>query len=108
MSMGTSYGRRRMLAIGALLAIAVAAAFIGARAGRNDSAGAVTPMQKMAQGDLEPNAQGQPYGGAGGESKEFLTALQQFHEARTAPSGVVDPGAYSAALASLNALPVAG
>jgi hypothetical protein len=46
-------------------------------------------------------------GNAGDETKEVLTAESQFAEARTAP-GIVQPGAYSAAFASLQALPVYG
>lgn len=44
----------------------------------------------------------------GGEAFEALTAQQQFAEARTAPSGIVDPGAYSAAVGSYTSLPSAG
>src|SRR5262245_27510617 len=45
----------------------------------------------------------------GDESNEGLTAQQQFADARTAPSGIVDPGAYSNAVGQLNTLtPVGG
>ncbi len=46
-------------------------------------------------------------GSAGDESKEVQTAADQFAQARTAP-GLVAPGAYSAAFASLQALPIYG
>ena len=46
-------------------------------------------------------------GNAGDESKEVTNAAEQFAQARTAP-GLVQPGAYSAAFASLQALPTYG
>src|SRR5258706_14880348 len=46
-------------------------------------------------------------GNAGDESAEQQTKAEQYAQARTAP-GIVLPGAYSAAFASLNALPVYG
>lgn len=46
-------------------------------------------------------------GNPGDETSEVATASQQFAEARTAP-GLVQPGAYSAAFTSLQALPVFG
>ena len=46
-------------------------------------------------------------GEAGDETAEALTAAEQFAQARTAP-GIVLPGAYSAAFASLAALPISG
>lgn len=46
-------------------------------------------------------------GNVGDESAEAKTREQQFAEARTAP-GVILPGAYSAAFASLSGLPVSG
>jgi hypothetical protein len=46
-------------------------------------------------------------GAAGDESKEVQNAAEQFAQARTAP-GLVQPGAYSAAFTSLQALPVYG
>ena len=51
---------------------------------------------------------GSAFGGAGGEAFEALTASQQFNEARTAPSGIVAPGAYSSALSQLDALSTVG
>ena len=46
-------------------------------------------------------------GDAGDETLEAATAAEQFAQARTAP-GIVAPGAYGAAFASLSALPIAG
>src|ERR1044071_4168419 len=46
-------------------------------------------------------------GNAGDETKEVTNAAEQFAQARTAP-GLVQPGAYSAAFASLQALPTYG
>jgi len=46
-------------------------------------------------------------GNAGDETHEVLNAAEQFAQARTAP-GLVQPGAYSAAFASLQGLPTYG
>src|SRR4051812_43662282 len=46
-------------------------------------------------------------GNVGDESAEAQTKIEQFAQARTAP-GIVLPGAYSAAFASLTGLPVSG
>lgn len=46
-------------------------------------------------------------GGGGGESAELRAQAEQYAQARTAP-GIVAPGAYSAAFASLSGLPAAG
>src|SRR6266508_2415292 len=46
-------------------------------------------------------------GNPGDESREAQTSAEQFAQARTAP-GIVLPGAYSAAFASLQGLPVSG
>ncbi len=42
---------------------------------------------------------------AGDEAGELMESLDQFAEIRTAPSGLVVPGAYAAAYADLSALP---
>lgn len=39
------------------------------------------------------------------ESKEAFTIAQEFEQARTAPSGIVQPGAYSSAYTSMQGLP---
>src|SRR3954452_3762490 len=46
-------------------------------------------------------------GNAGDETHEVTNAAEQYAQARTAP-GIVQPGAYSAAFASLQALPTYG
>jgi hypothetical protein len=46
-------------------------------------------------------------GGGGGESAELRSQAEQYAQARTAP-GIVAPGAYGAAFASLSALPASG
>ncbi len=45
---------------------------------------------------------------AGRESKEAATLAEQYAQARTAPSGIVSPGAYTAAYNQIQALPSAG
>lgn len=47
-------------------------------------------------------------GESGGESRDLATAMAQFAEARTAPTGIVPAGAYSAAFAQLSGLPATG
>src|SRR5690349_16141591 len=42
---------------------------------------------------------------AGDEAGELMESLDQFAEIRTAPTGLVAPGAYAAAYASLSSLP---
>lgn len=42
---------------------------------------------------------------AGDQAGELMTSLNQFSQARTAPTGLVKPGAYAAASAQLNSLP---
>jgi hypothetical protein len=53
------------------------------------------------------SSQGEIGGGAGAESQEARTAMEQFAAARTAP-GIVAPGAYSAALGQLSSLGTVG
>ena len=53
-------------------------------------------------------SQGVENGGSGGEAFEALTAAQQWAEARTSPSGLVNPGAYGAAFTQLQGLPAVG
>ena len=66
------------------------------------------PDRGRARGEQRPRRGRLPQAGeAGDESAEALVAAEQFAQARTAP-GVVLPGAYGAAFASLSALPVYG
>lgn len=85
----------------ALLALAALVAWV-ARGDGSDAQPAFAAKQ------LQGNWQGAENGADGGESAELMTALAQFDEARTAPSGIVNPGAYSAAYAQLTALPTVG
>jgi hypothetical protein len=64
--------------------------------------------QTLAGKLLQPETQGAENGGPGGEAADGLTAQQQFAEARTAPEGIVNPGAYSAAYSALTGLDRAG
>jgi hypothetical protein len=58
---------------------------------------------------LQPESQGTENGGRGGESYDYYSIQKEFAEARTAPNGIVAPGAYGDAVASLNALaPIGG
>src|SRR5918912_2214692 len=95
---------RRVAALVATLLV-VAAAIVAAR--MTGASPAASPLAKYAFGDNMPS-QGVENGGQGGESAELLAAAQQFAEARTAPSGIVNPGAYSAALGQLSSLPTVG
>src|SRR5207244_6983107 len=59
------------------------------------------------EGRRESRTRYSKVGNAGDESAEAKIRDEQFAEARTAP-GVILPGAYSAAFASLSGLPVSG
>src|SRR6476659_9997187 len=48
--------------------------------------------EKLERGDVEESSQGTENGGSGGESEEILRAMTEFAEARTSPSGIVNPG----------------
>src|SRR6266446_5052369 len=81
-------------------ALAVTAPLVPARAREHD--------RDRAREERRPRRGRLPQAGeAGDESAEALVAAEQFAQARTAP-GVVLPGAYGAAFASLSALPVYG
>src|ERR671917_1881267 len=58
--------------------------------------------------ELQGYWQGAETGGSGGEAFEALTAATQWAQARTAPSGVVGPGAYTSAYTQLTELPAVG
>jgi len=93
---------RRTLVVVAAIAVALAAVVGGLLATSRDSSGST--RAKIAQKQIQFESQGAEKG-AGAESNDYLTLQQQFAEARTAPSGIVDPGAYSSALGQLNGLP---
>jgi len=83
--------------------LSLSAAVVGGLlATSRDSSGST--RAKIAQKQIQFESQGAEKG-AGAESNDYLTLQQQFAEARTAPSGIVDPGAYSSALGQLNGLP---
>jgi len=99
--------RRTILVLAAVVA-ALAAALGGLISSGRTHDASRTQIQ-IAQKQIQRESQGTENGGPGGESNEYLTAQRQFAEARTAPTGLVDPGAYSAAVGALNALaPVGG
>ena len=70
----------------------------------NEDKDALTTKQRA----FLESSQGVVNGGSGGEAFEAKTAAEQFAQARTAPSGIVAPGAYSAALAHLTGLAATG
>jgi len=81
------------VAVVVILAAALAALRISARS-HTDSV-ALKQLQFESQGIDNPGA----------ESNEYLTAAQQFAEARTSPSGIVNPGAYGTAVSDLKTMP---
>ena len=69
---------------------------------------AVTPLLAL------PSFAGSPGGGGGGrfldagdQAAELMTSQGEFAQARSAPTGLVAPGAYAAAYSQLSALPAA-
>ena len=61
----------------------------------------------LVAGDISAAGKGGPKGKSGEAGREIAAGAEEMAEARNAP-GIVQPGAYSAAWASLTALPVAG
>jgi hypothetical protein len=57
---------------------------------------------------LQPESQGTANGGRGGESNDYYSIQKEFADARTAPAGIVDPGAYSLAAGQLTGLSTVG
>ncbi len=68
-------------------------------AGKDSEAGLTEEQRAFLE-----SSQGIANGGSGGEAFEAKTAADQFAQARTAPSGIVAPGAYGAAFAQLTGL----
>jgi hypothetical protein len=98
-----SFKSRRTIAVLAALIAALAAVTAGlVSAGRTHSASA---QERVALKQMQLESQGTENGGAGGEAFDSSTIAAQFAEARTAPGGIVKPGAYAGALAQLDALP---
>jgi hypothetical protein len=96
-----NFTSRRALGVLAAITVALAAAIGGLLATSRDSSGSTTTRITLKQ--LQYESQGAETG-PGGESNDYLTAQTQFAEARTAPSGIVDPGAYAGALTQLTGL----
>ena len=94
--------RRRLLAVAAALVL-VAVAAVSAHLASVPEAGV---QAKLAANEMQYGWQAAD--GPTGESAESLIAATQFTEARTAPSGVVQPGAYTAAYTQLTSLPTVG
>ena len=82
--------RTAVIAVAMLVVLAVTFAALRATSRVHANTIALKHLQFESQGADNPAA----------ESNEYLTAQQQFAEARTAPAGIVDPGAYSAAVGS--------
>lgn len=102
--MSFTHGRRVwLLAVAAAFVLAVAA-LIASRGSASDD----DLRTKLSAKEIEGNWQGADTGGLTGESAESLTAATQWAQARTAPSGIVQPGAYSAAYGSLTGLDTVG
>src|SRR4051794_8221211 len=99
--------RRSLAALIAMLAVAGTAL---AAARLTPASPSSSVLSKLALGDIHAGSQGTENGGAGGESAEMLRAMNEFAEARTAPSGIVAPGAYTSAFRQLTDLgtPVGG
>jgi photosystem II stability/assembly factor-like uncharacterized protein len=101
-------GRKRVavvLATTVAALIAVAAGLVAT--GRVHSASSVGA--KLAAKEIERGSQGTGNGGSGGESSELLAAMQQFDNARMAPSSTgAAPGAYSTAYGNLQSLKTSG
>ncbi len=95
---------RRTVAVLAVTAAALVAVGVGLVAsGRSHQASLTSVL--IAQKQLRLESQGTDrLNGGGGESNEYATGQQQFVNARTAPTGIVNPGAYSAAVTALNNL----
>ena len=88
--------RRTALVVVAVLVILAAALAALKTTGRSHTNSvALKQLQFESQGIDNPGA----------ESNEYLTAAQQFAEARTSPSGIVNPGAYGTAVSDLKAMP---
>ena len=100
--------KRRALVVLAVTGIALLAAVAGIIvSGSSHQASRTSVLIAQKQLRLESQGTARSNGG-GGESNEYMTAQQQFVNARTAPTGIVDPGAYGTAVGKLNNLPSTG
>jgi hypothetical protein len=100
-------GKRTALVLAATIVVLVAAMAGIVSSGRIGSP-RVGGDLKMATKEARTPSQGTANGGMAGESAALLAAMQQFDNARTAPSGIVSPGGYSAAYSSLQGLGTSG
>jgi hypothetical protein len=99
MSLALSRGRIAALA-GVSLSLSLAGLAIGGTGGT-----ALVPVPQL---DLSSLGHLGTVGDGGSESHELQNALEQYAQARTAPTGMVPSGAYSAAFAQLTGLPATG
>jgi len=101
--------RRPALVLAATFLIAIAAVAGLAVRGSHHASAQQQLAAKLAAKDMRFETQGTANGGQGGESAELLAAMQQFDNARTAPStSGAFSGAYSAAFGNLQALDTTG
>src|SRR3954470_7663300 len=99
---------RGLIAALAIAVLATVAIVVGGRVHeeRQREAGIFSSAaEKMGEGEVERDSPGgEANGGEGGESADLIAQKEQWDNARTAPSGIVAPGAYSAAFSSLQGL----
>src|SRR5690349_11834985 len=100
--MGRTYRVRWLLAALAVFACAAVAVTIAIRSGDADRDGGEAAFadagEKYAEGEIErPSPGGEETGADGGESAESAQLARWFQDARSAPDGIVEPGAYSKA-----------
>jgi photosystem II stability/assembly factor-like uncharacterized protein len=98
--------QRRTLAVLAAVVLALAAVVAGVVT-TNRTHHSTSLLAKLQRGDVRFTSQGQARGN-GDESAELLRGQQEYDQARLAPNGILDPGAYSAAYQQLSGLSAAG
>jgi hypothetical protein len=100
---------RLVLAAAASLSVASASLAVGAPALVGASLGTDDLRAALRGAGQEPTGHRLAAMGApGDESNDLRTAIEQFAQARTAPTGIVPAGAYSTAYGQLSGLPAAG
>jgi hypothetical protein len=101
--------RGKRLALVTLVTLAALAAVLAGLVSSGRVHSAQSLGAKLAAKEIEPASQGTANGGQGGESAELLAAMQQFDNARMAPStNGAFPGAYSTAYGNLQNLATTG
>jgi hypothetical protein len=108
-NMGSTNRVRGLVAALALIALVVAGVAIALRRSESEGEQAKTAFanarEKYAEGEIEhPSPGGEETGGDGRESAESAELQRWFDDARTAPTGSVEPGAYSKAFTTLTSL----